>query len=194
MRWPISEPTLRNDLMASLRVCATSSRDRSSPLRTNSCAVLLLWITRSETQPRIRREGALPAWRCGSSSAAGVCERRGDAVFGGVRELRCMDAAEVSGLGPAVRLRLASGSQWPPNLRRSRIWVAAGNAALAGSAWEEARRCFETALGRQESVEAWGDSHGPLRGSVTRTPPSRRASGRSVRTVPRVTSAAPLGR
>jgi hypothetical protein len=33
--------------------------------------------------------------------------------------------------------------------------VAAGNAALAGSAWEGARRCFETALGRQASVEAW---------------------------------------
>jgi hypothetical protein len=33
--------------------------------------------------------------------------------------------------------------------------VAARNAALAGSAWEEARWCFETALGRQESVEAW---------------------------------------
>jgi ATP/maltotriose-dependent transcriptional regulator MalT len=33
--------------------------------------------------------------------------------------------------------------------------VAAGNAALAASAWDEARRCFETALARQESVEAW---------------------------------------
>jgi ATP/maltotriose-dependent transcriptional regulator MalT len=33
--------------------------------------------------------------------------------------------------------------------------VAAGNAALAGAAWEEACRCFEAALGREESVEAW---------------------------------------
>jgi ATP/maltotriose-dependent transcriptional regulator MalT len=33
--------------------------------------------------------------------------------------------------------------------------VAAGNAALADAAWEEARRCFEVALGREESVEAW---------------------------------------
>jgi ATP/maltotriose-dependent transcriptional regulator MalT len=33
--------------------------------------------------------------------------------------------------------------------------VAAGNAALARSDWEEARRCFESALTREESVAAW---------------------------------------
>jgi ATP/maltotriose-dependent transcriptional regulator MalT len=33
--------------------------------------------------------------------------------------------------------------------------VAAGNAALAGSDWEEARRCFASALTREESVAAW---------------------------------------
>jgi len=33
--------------------------------------------------------------------------------------------------------------------------VAAGNAALAGSSWEDARRCFESALAREESVDAW---------------------------------------
>jgi ATP/maltotriose-dependent transcriptional regulator MalT len=33
--------------------------------------------------------------------------------------------------------------------------VAAGNAALAGSAWEEARGYFEAALAREEAVEAW---------------------------------------
>jgi hypothetical protein len=33
--------------------------------------------------------------------------------------------------------------------------VAAGNAALAGSAWEEARGYFEAALAREECVEAW---------------------------------------
>src|SRR5918998_1040957 len=33
--------------------------------------------------------------------------------------------------------------------------VAAGTAALAGSAWEDARQCFEAALGREESVDAW---------------------------------------
>jgi DNA-binding CsgD family transcriptional regulator len=33
--------------------------------------------------------------------------------------------------------------------------VATGNSALARSAWEEARRCFESALAREESVEAW---------------------------------------
>jgi ATP/maltotriose-dependent transcriptional regulator MalT len=33
--------------------------------------------------------------------------------------------------------------------------VAEGYAALAGSAWEDARRCFESALAREESVEAW---------------------------------------
>ncbi|HEV3376167.1 MAG TPA: LuxR C-terminal-related transcriptional regulator [Thermoleophilaceae bacterium] len=33
--------------------------------------------------------------------------------------------------------------------------VAAGNAALGEWSWEEARRCFEAALAREESVEAW---------------------------------------
>jgi ATP/maltotriose-dependent transcriptional regulator MalT len=33
--------------------------------------------------------------------------------------------------------------------------VAAGNAALTGSDWEEARRCFESALEREQSVAAW---------------------------------------
>jgi len=33
--------------------------------------------------------------------------------------------------------------------------VAAGNAALAGSEWAEARRCFEAALASAESVDAW---------------------------------------
>jgi ATP/maltotriose-dependent transcriptional regulator MalT len=33
--------------------------------------------------------------------------------------------------------------------------VAAGNAALAGSEWAEARRCFESALASAESVGAW---------------------------------------
>ena len=33
--------------------------------------------------------------------------------------------------------------------------VAAGNVALARTDWEEARRCFESALARDESVAAW---------------------------------------
>ena len=33
--------------------------------------------------------------------------------------------------------------------------VAAGNTALAESAWEDARQCFESALAREESVDAW---------------------------------------
>ena len=33
--------------------------------------------------------------------------------------------------------------------------IAAGNSSLAESAWEEARRCYESALDREESVKAW---------------------------------------
>jgi tetratricopeptide (TPR) repeat protein len=33
--------------------------------------------------------------------------------------------------------------------------VAAGDAALARSDWQEARRCFDSALAREESVAAW---------------------------------------
>jgi DNA-binding CsgD family transcriptional regulator len=33
--------------------------------------------------------------------------------------------------------------------------VGAGGSALAASEWEDARRCFESALDREESVEAW---------------------------------------
>jgi ATP/maltotriose-dependent transcriptional regulator MalT len=40
-------------------------------------------------------------------------------------------------------------------LQTPRDLVAAGNAALAVSGWDDARRFFEAALAREESVEAW---------------------------------------
>jgi ATP/maltotriose-dependent transcriptional regulator MalT len=42
-----------------------------------------------------------------------------------------------------------------PNLETVDDLVAAGNAGLARLDWEEARRCFEAALAREESVIAW---------------------------------------
>jgi DNA-binding CsgD family transcriptional regulator len=42
-----------------------------------------------------------------------------------------------------------------PNLETVDDLVAAGNAGLTGLDWEEARRCFESALTREESVAAW---------------------------------------
>lgn len=42
-----------------------------------------------------------------------------------------------------------------PNLETVDDLVAAGNAGLARMDWEEARRCFESALTREESVTAW---------------------------------------
>jgi ATP/maltotriose-dependent transcriptional regulator MalT len=43
-----------------------------------------------------------------------------------------------------------------PKLETVDDLIAAGNSALAESAWDEARRCFESALDREESVEGWG--------------------------------------
>ncbi len=42
-----------------------------------------------------------------------------------------------------------------PNLETVDDLVAAGNAGLARLDWEEARRCFEAALTREESIMAW---------------------------------------
>lgn len=42
-----------------------------------------------------------------------------------------------------------------PDLETVDDLVAAGNAGLARLDWEEARRCFEAALTREESVTAW---------------------------------------
>src|ERR671924_278623 len=99
----------------------------------------------------------------------------------------------VPGLGPAVRLRLVSGSQWPPSLRRSRIWSQPATRPWPRPRGTRRAGALKRRLAARSRSRRGRVSHGRLHGSVTRTRPSRRASGRSVRTVPRVTSVALFG-